>query len=166
MRWASASTMQHCSVLNAYPLAHCCSAKQTASTLALLHVHLCVFAIYKPLVGTLLFQHRMHGSVQLCKTDRQHPCVTSCTPKHICIRYKLTVGKGNALQQLLKAECNGLWLSAAPQNRQTAPLWHCMYTYACLPNIKAYSLQRFLRCSTCLTLNAMACGPMLSCKTV
>ena len=106
------------------------------------------------------------GSVQLCKTDRQHPCVTSCTPKHICIRYELTVGKGNALQQLLKTECNGLWLSAAPQNRQTAPLWHCMYTYACLPNIKAYSLQRFLRCSTCLTLNAMACGPMLSCKTV
>lgn len=146
MRWASASTMQHYSVLSAYPLAHCCSAKQTASTLACC-MYICVYLPYTSpwwVRSYFNIECMACGSVQLCKTDRQHPCVTSCTPKHICIRYELTVGKGNALQQLLKTECNGLWLSAAPQNRQTAPLWHCMYTYACLPNIKAYSLQRFL----------------------
>ena len=70
-----------------------------------------------------------HCSVLLCKTGSQQACVTASTPMEICCSYKVCSEQTPMHCNTVFGKMKSTLLSAALQNRLTAGLCHCKYTY-------------------------------------
>ena len=68
-------------------------------------------------------------SVLLCKRGWQQACATANTPMEIGSSDRCAVAQQQSSATLLLAKCNCPLLGAAVQNRLTAGLCHCNYTY-------------------------------------
>lgn len=125
-------------------MVQCCSAKQTDNSLMSLHVHLSIFAfLWKFALGKLWCNDL---NTECSSANQTNNTLASL---HVYLRR----ASSSVISSTLSA-----WPVAQHdlQNRQTAPLCHCMISaHIChLPYIQACSLQRLFLCSTCSALNA------------
>ena len=119
------------------PPAQFCCAKQADSRLVPLQIHLWKFALQTgvqwPKVSAVppcLWQSAIaRCSILLCKTGWQQACANANTPMDICCYYGCAVTQQQCSAKLLLAESNWPLPSFAVQNRLTADLYHCKYTY-------------------------------------
>jgi len=84
--------------------------------------HLCTAALVKA-------EQLSHCSVLLCKTGSQHDCSTAVTPMEICSSYMCAVMQHQCTAALVKAEQLACCSVLLCNNRVTAALCHCSYTY-------------------------------------
>ena len=107
---------QHACVTAITPMKICCSHK-----CAVIH-HRCTAAL-------VLANCIPHCPMLLCKTGSQHACVTAITPTEICCSHKRSVIHHKSTAALVLAIAFTTLSHAALQNRLTACLCHCNYTY-------------------------------------
>ena len=104
-----------------------------------------------------------HCSKLLCKTGSQLVWVTAITPMEICCSYRCAVTQQQCTAALGRANCIP-HCSAALQNRLTAGLGHCNYTYGDLLFIQVCSDTTAMHCSTGQINWIPHCSKLL-CKT-
>ncbi len=80
-----------------------------------------------------------HCSVLLCKTGSQQACVNATTPIEICCSYRCALTRHKIQCSTGQGRMQSPLCSAALQNRLTAGLCHCIYTYGDLVFIQLFS---------------------------